>query len=193
MTNEPPDRFHRRVLKRLWQPEPKADDDRHYWSEAAFRRELLGLLPRLRAHALVLSTNRDEADDLLQETCVKAMTRWRQFSGTGPLAAWLFRIMQNTWRDQLRSNAVRTSDPLPAELPDARARPEDRVELGEVRRAIGALPPEQRAALLLVAVEGLSYREAAGAMTVPIGTVRSRVSRARAALVEQLKMDCGNE
>jgi len=187
MTDENVERFPR--LRRLWSGEPPGRPGRHSRQEQRFRRELLGLLPRLRGHALALTGAPDRADDLLQETCERALKRWRQWSGSGPLAAWLLRVMHNRWYDLLRAEKVRTADPLPERGPNLASPPraEDRTELDQTLAAMGGLPPEQRATLLLVSVEGLSYREAAEVMAVPVGTVRSRVSRARAALIDRLQ------
>lgn len=186
MTDEKPQRF----PWSRWPSsmEPSGQLGRHSSQEQQFRRELLSLLPRLRGHALALTGAPDRADDLLQETCERALLRWRQWNGSGPLAAWLLRTMHNRWYDSLRASKVRSADPLPEQGPAIAvpSRAEERTELEQTLAAMSNLRPEQRAALLLVSVEGLSYREAAQVMDVPVGTVRSRVSRARAALMEML-------
>lgn len=189
MTDEDAKRFP--WLRRLWSGEPAGWLGRHSLQEQRFRRELLGLLPRLRAHALVLTGAPDRADDLLQDTCERALMRWRQWNGSGPLAAWLFRVMHNRWNDRLRAESVRAADPLPDDVPALAdpSRAEGRTELEQTLAAMDGLPAEQRAALLLVSVEGMSYREAADVMAVPVGTVRSRVSRARAALIDRLEQN----
>ena len=191
MTDEGAERFPVGWLRRLWSGEPEGQASRHSMQEQHFRRELLGLLPRLRGHALALTGAPDRADDLLQDTCERALTRWRQWNGSGPLAAWLLRVMHNRWRDRLRAEAVRATDPLPEYGPALADPPraEDRTELEQTLVAIDGLAPEQRATLLLVSVEGLSYREAAQVMEVPVGTVRSRISRARSALIGRLTPD----
>lgn len=193
MTNESAERFPPaarplRWWQALWSREPRGGADRHVRREQAFRRELLIALPRLRAHAIALTGVPDRADDLVQDTCERALARWCQYSGEGPLAAWLLRILHNRWRDRLRAEALRAADPLPDGGP-ALADPstaQDDAELAQTLRAMAGLSAEHRAALLLVAVEGMSYREAAEVMDVAVGTIRSRVSRARAALAAGL-------
>jgi RNA polymerase sigma-70 factor (ECF subfamily) len=192
MTDEGAERFHRPWWHVLWSREPDGSTTRHGIEEQRFRRDLLLLLPRLRGHALALTGASERADDLVQDTCERALRRWRQYNGEGPLAAWLLRILHNRWRDRLRADAVRAADPLPNDGPALADPPraQDGAELAQTLCAIARLPADQRAALLLVAVEGMRYREAAEVMAVPVGTVRSRVSRARAALAANL--DAGN-
>lgn len=186
MTDEKTERFP--WLRRSWSREPTGRTPRHSHQEQRFRRELLVQLPRLRGHALALTGAPDRADDLLQDTCERALIRWRQWNGSGPLAAWLLRVMHNRWRDRLRAESVRRADPLPDDGPALADPPraEEQTELEQTLVAMDALPPDQRATLLLVGVEGLSYRQAADVLEVPVGTVRSRISRARAALNEAL-------
>jgi RNA polymerase sigma-70 factor, ECF subfamily len=127
----------------------------------------------------------------VQAACLKALERWHQWQPGTSLASWLFRIVQNTWIDEFRSRARQATDPdedalleLPGE--DGRAVVERRSELRAVRQAMAALPEEQRAVLLLVTVDGLSYQEAADALGVPMGTVMSRLARARARLADAI-------
>ncbi len=117
MTDEGGERFHPPERhspwwRTLWSREPRGRSDRHIRQEQAFRRELLLALPRLRGHAMALTGAPDRADDLVQDTCERALARWRQYSGEGPLAAWLLRILHNRWHDRLRAEAVRASEPL---------------------------------------------------------------------------------
>ena len=188
MTDEDAGRFPAGWSWRLRGGEPAVEMGRLSPGEQRFRRELLALLPRLRAHARVLTGAPDRADDLLQDTCERVLLRWRQWNGSGSLVAWVLRVMHNLWYDRLRAEAVRATDPLPEDGPAVTDPPraEGQAELAQTLAAMSALLPEQRAALLLVSVEGLSYREAAEVLQVPVGTVRSRVSRARAALVDAL-------
>lgn len=155
------------------------------------RAQIVSLLPRLRRFAHGLTPDRHLADDLVQAACLKALERWHQWQPGTSLASWLLRIVQNTWIDEFRSRARQATDSdddalldLPGE--DGRAVVERRSELQAVRRGIAALPEEQRAVLLLVTVDGLSYQEAADALGVPMGTVMSRLARARGKLADAI-------
>ena len=150
--------------------------------------ELVELLPRLRRFAYALSGSVEEGDEVVQTACVKALARLDQFQPGTRLDSWMFRIVQTSWLDHVRSRKRR--EPAPeAELEAlgdsglGARRPEARLELEAVRAQMAALPDDQRAALALVAIEGLSYAEAAAALEVPVGTVMSRISRARARLL----------
>jgi RNA polymerase sigma-70 factor, ECF subfamily len=155
-----------------------------------FGDQLIAVLPRLRRFARGLAGSIVEADDLVQAACERALARRHQFQEGTRFDSWMFRIVQTIWIDQIRARDVRKEDAL---LVDARhgsdepvRRAEARLSLGEVRRAVERLPPDQRAALLLVTVEGLSYKEAAAVAGVPVGTIMSRLARARVALQAQL-------
>jgi RNA polymerase sigma-70 factor (ECF subfamily) len=151
------------------------------------RDELAGLLPRLRRFARALTANAADADDLVQTALEKALSRSAQFQPGSRLDAWMFRIMKNAWIDEARARQVRSRRWAPEEAgahvagEDARSI-EARMELKEVETAMATLPDEQRAAIALVLVEGLSYKDAAAALEVPIGTLTSRLARGRAAL-----------
>jgi RNA polymerase sigma-70 factor (ECF subfamily) len=153
------------------------------------REQLLDALPRLRRFARSLTGNRQDGDDLMQNTVERALQRgWP--NGVEPLA-WLFKVCKNLWIDELRARSVRVKAAQTRELDEEPAISGEDVaiaELGlrEVEHALDALPAEQRAVLALVAIEGLSYREAADVLETPIGTVMSRLARARAALAERL-------
>ncbi len=146
--------------------------------------EIESCIPALRRYAHALVRDREGADDLVQDCLERAVARRGHWRGDGPVRAWLFRILLNRFRDQLRS--VRASVQLvPAESLVETAQPgdqEDRLALREVHDAIGRLPLDQRAALLLVALEGFSLAEAAEALDIPEGTLTSRLARARQAL-----------
>ncbi|MEM9762786.1 MAG: RNA polymerase sigma factor [Pseudomonadota bacterium] len=153
------------------------------------RANLAVLVPRLRRFALALCRNQDEGDDLVQTACMKALDRAEQFKPGTRLDSWMFRIVQTTFLDQRRKHARRgheappeTLDTLSDEGREAR-RFDDRLVLGRIREAIGALPEEQRLVIGLVAIEGYSYKEAAAVLDIPVGTVMSRLSRARARLL----------
>lgn len=148
---------------------------------------LIALLPRLRRFACGLSGSVDDGDDLVQSACERALSRMDQFAPGTRLDSWMFRIVQNVWIDR-RRGAKRRGTVVPVEsiddLPgaDGVREVEARIELAQVRRAVGDLPDEQREVLMLVTVDGMSYREAATTLDIPIGTVMSRLARARLAL-----------
>jgi RNA polymerase sigma-70 factor (ECF subfamily) len=156
------------------------------------RLELVSLVPRLRRLGYALTGSIDDGDDLVQSACERALTRLDQFAPGTRLDSWMFRIMQNLWTDHKRSPRPRREiSAQPADLEtlvvgDAEREIEGRLFLAEVRRAVAALPAEQRAVLAVVCVEGLSYREAAQVLEIPIGTVMSRLSRARLAVGQAL-------
>ena len=155
-----------------------------------FSDQLIAVLPRLRRFARGLAGSAAEADDLVQAACERALARAHQFQEGTRFDSWMFRIVQTIWIDQLRARDVRKEDGDVAEErlgSDAPVRViEARLALGEVRLAVERLPPDQRAALMLVTVDGLSYKEAAEVAGVPVGTIMSRLARARIALQQQL-------
>ncbi|MEO1472305.1 MAG: sigma-70 family RNA polymerase sigma factor [Pseudomonadota bacterium] len=146
------------------------------------------LVPRLRRFAYALTGSREAGDDLVQNACIKALGRLDQFQRGTRLDRWMFRILRNQFIDdhrRLRRRGVHDGGEEIDALTDgglAAGRAESRLHLARVRDAVAALPDEQREVLALVAIEGLSYREAAETLTLPIGTVMSRLSRARARL-----------
>ena len=160
-----------------------------------FSDQLIAVLPRLRRFARGLAGSAVEADDLVQAACERALARRHQFQEGTRFDSWMFRIVQTIWIDQIRARNARRED---GELGGGRLgsdepvrRVEARLSLGEVRRAVECLPTDQRAALLLVTVDGLSYREAAAVVGVPVGTIMSRLARARVALQAQLEAGGG--
>ena len=160
---------------------------------ARFGDQLIAVLPRLRRFARGLSGSVADADDLVQAACERALARQHQFQEGTRFDSWMFRIVQTIWIDQVRSRDVRKEDGDIAEdrlgSDEPARRVEARLALDEVRRALDRLPPDQRTALLLVTVEGLSYKEAAEVVQVPVGTIMSRLARARIAL--QLQVEAG--
>lgn len=153
------------------------------------RREIAALVPRLRRFAGVLAGSTEDGDDIVQTACVKALSGLDRFTPGTRLDSWMFRIVRNTFLDVVRTRRRRptVSDPDVLEQhSDAglgARRAEDRLRLAEVRDAIAALPQEQREVLALVALDGLSYKDAAAALDLPIGTVMSRLARAREKLM----------
>lgn len=174
-------------------PEAAAAGDRP--AEAAFGEQLVAVLPRLRRFARGLAGGAAAADDLVQAACERALARAHQFQEGTRFDSWMFRIVQTIWIDQLRARDVRKEDGEVAEErlgSDAPVRRiEARLALDEVRLAVDRLPAEQRAVLMLVTVDGLSYKEAADVAGVPVGTVMSRLARARVALHQQLAAGAG--
>jgi RNA polymerase sigma-70 factor (ECF subfamily) len=153
---------------------------------------MAAIVPRLRRFAYGLTGSIDAGDDLVQSTCERALSRLHLWQPGTRLDSWMYRIMQNLWIDELRSGRRREiatdSDELDAMVGgDAEREVGVRLDLAAVRRHIAGLPPDQRAVLLLVSVDGLSYKEAAAVLEVPIGTVMSRLARARLALARALE------
>ena len=140
---------------------------------------IVELIPRLRRYARALAGDRSAADDLVQDTLERAWSKFHLYRRGTDLRAWLFTVMHNVYVNQLRS--AKLAAPLDEEMPEL-ARPAhetDALMLRDVESAIRRLPPEQREVLLLVALEDMSYDGAAQALGIPIGTVMSRLARAR--------------
>ncbi|MEJ6392118.1 RNA polymerase sigma factor [Gymnodinialimonas sp. 2305UL16-5] len=154
------------------------------------KRDLIGLLPRLRRFARSLTRSAPEADDLVQEACLRAISRADQWDPTQPLDRWVFRIMRNLWISELRKNTVRVGQgQVPADEADE-LRSVDTGEAAlavtEVQSHIARLPEDLSAVLLTVSVEGYSYAEAAELFEIPIGTIMSRIHRARKLLAQAM-------
>lgn len=155
------------------------------------RQMMIDLLPRLRRFAYSLTGDLDKADDLVQDTCVRALANLTQWQAGTRLDSWMYRIAQNLWLDRIRSQKVR-GEVLDVDAienvggSDGRSITEGRLDLARVSRDINRLPQDQQILIGLVCVDGLTYREAAEALGIPIGTVMSRLSRARRALSEAL-------
>ena len=155
-----------------------------------FKHVLLETLPQLRRFAHSLAGNRHDGDDLMQTTVERVLERGMP-AGVG-LRPWMFKICKNLWIDDRRAHAVRVRAATVPELAEERVVSGEDVAIGEltlreVERAMALLPEEQRLVLSLVAVEGLAYREAAEVLDAPIGTVMSRLARARAALARHFE------
>lgn len=149
--------------------------------DRAFERELVQLIPHLRAFARALSGDAVLADDLAQDAVAKAWAARDSFTLGTNMKAWLFMILRNQFYSEKRRTWRSTSlDPeIAASTLVAVENPASAVELDEVRRAVAMLPEEQREPLILVGAAGLSYEEVSAIMGVAIGTIKSRVSRAR--------------
>jgi len=143
------------------------------------RRAIVDLIPRLRRYARALVGDRATADDLVQDTLERAWVKFHLYRDGTDLRAWLFTVMHNVHVNRIR--ATRSTDPLDDELPEMaqRGTQGDALIVRDLDRAVVRLPDEQREVLLLVALEDMSYEEVARALGIPIGTVMSRLSRAR--------------
>jgi RNA polymerase sigma-70 factor (ECF subfamily) len=152
-------------------------------------------IPRLRRYARYLRREPDHADDLVQECLARAIAKIETWQPGTNLRAWLFVILRNCHINEIRreQRVVSLEDETPASEPalSVPGSQETRVALAEVRRAYLSLSEEHREVLLLVAIEGLQYEEAAEILEVPLGTVRSRLSRARQALRQALDAGLG--
>lgn len=151
------------------------------------RARMVAVLPRLRRFAYALTGNTEQGDDLVQETCLRALSRVERWQPGSRLDSWMYRIAQNIWLDRKRASKVRgeTVDvEVVEQLPgsDGRDITESHLTLEEVSVALERLPAEQRAVIALVCIEGVSYKEAAEITDVPIGTIMSRLARARQTL-----------
>lgn len=155
-------------------------------------REIIDLLPRLRRLARVLARDATDADDLVQLTVERALVRRGQWQSGTRLDSWMFRIMKNAWIDESRARkrraAVLSPEDAAAEIgSDGAGVMEVRMQARAVEDAMARLPDDQRLAVALVLVEGLSYKEAAEVLDVPQGTLTSRLGRGRAALLADLQ------
>jgi RNA polymerase sigma-70 factor (ECF subfamily) len=152
---------------------------------------LVALLPRLRRFARSLSRNQHDADDLVQLAMERALRSLEQFRAGASLASWLFGIMKNAWIDTCRARTRRAEVALPEDSGEHPAvSPVDTdASLWSVSAAMNKLPEEQRLAVALVLVEGMSYKEAAAVLEIPIGTLTSRLARGREALAATLSAE----
>ena len=156
------------------------------------RGRIIELLPRLRRFAYSLAGDLDRADDLVQETCVRALANAAQWQPGTRLDSWMYRIAQNCWFDQMRARKVR-GEVVDIETQtqlsgcDGREVIEQRQKLAVVSAKLAGLPRDQQLLIGLVCIDGASYKEAAETLNLPIGTVMSRLSRARQALAQALE------
>lgn len=156
-----------------------------------FQRDIVELLPRLRRLARVMARDFADADDLVQLSVERALGRRDQWRPGTRLDSWMFRIMRNAWIDETRARA-RTARVIESGLQTeniadaAVATLQLRLEAAAAEQALAQLPLDQRLAVALVLIDGLSYREAAEVLEVPVGTLTSRLVRGRMTLQEQL-------
>jgi RNA polymerase sigma-70 factor (ECF subfamily) len=159
-------------------------------ADAEMRDLLLGAIPALRAFAYSLTYNLDRSDDLVQDTLVRAWTKADSFQRGTNLTAWLFTILRNLFysEQRKRKREVEDSDGVHAARLTSLPEQEIRVEMREFQEALDGLPLSQREALVLVGAQSFTYEEAAAICGVAVGTMKSRVSRARGRLIETLGM-----
>lgn len=143
------------------------------------KQHLVDLIPRLRRYARALAGDRASADDLVQDTLERAWAKLHLYRRGTDLRAWLFTVMHNVHVNRVR--AARPTEILDEDMPELaqRAVQGDALAVRDLDRALARLPDEQRAVLLLVTIEEMSYEEVARTLEIPIGTVMSRLSRAR--------------
>lgn len=154
-----------------------------------FKTEMIRLLPRLRRFALSLTRSVPDADDLVQDACAAALQKWHQYDAGQPLDRWMFRIIRNLWISEIRKRQVRQGQGHVAaedatELQTANA--DDTIAARQVHGKVSALPAELSRPLMLVCAEGYSYQEVSELLDIPVGTVMSRIHRARKLLVSTL-------
>jgi len=163
--------------------------------DPSVREAMLSTVPSLRAFAISLSGNVDRADDLVQETLLRAMANIESFQPGTNMSAWLFTILRNLFRSEYRKRRreVEDTDGSYAETLTSHPEQQGRIEFEEFRKALSQLPPDQREALILVGASGFSYEEAASICECAVGTIKSRVNRARTRLSGLLAIDSADD
>ncbi len=163
-------------------------EDRAEKEAPSFKRELLATLPSLRAFAVSLSGRHDKADDLVQDTVMKAWAKQSSFEMGTNLKAWLFTILRNEFYSQMRKRGREVQDTEGAFTERMAVHPSQYgiMDLADFKKALDALPDDQREAVILIGASGFSYEEAAEICKCAVGTMKSRVSRARTRLQTML-------
>jgi len=163
--------------------------------DPTIRDQILAAVPSLRAFAISLCGNVDRADDLVQETLLRALANIDSFQPGTNLPAWLFTILRNLFRSEYRKRRreVEDADGSYAETLKAQPSQTSHVEFQEFRTALAKVPPDQREALILVGASGFSYEEAAEICGCAVGTIKSRVNRARTRLAQLLHIENPND
>lgn len=158
---------------------------------ASFRDDLIRTIPSLRAFAISLAQNNDRADDLVQETLVKAWDKQASFHLGTNLKAWLFTILRNEFYSQMRKRGreVQDTDGLLTARVAVHPSQQGSLDLKDFRKALETLPEDQREAIILIGASGFSYEEAADICGCAVGTIKSRVSRARTRLQDMLGIE----
>jgi RNA polymerase sigma-70 factor (ECF subfamily) len=159
--------------------------------EDTLRDQMLATVPSLRAFAVSLTNSRDRADDLVQETLMRAIAHIDRFQPGTNMHAWLFTILRNLFHSDFRKRKREVEDPDGSYTARLKTHPDQHTHLDyeDFLTALAKLLPEQREALLLVGAQGMSYEEAAQVTGVPVGTVKSRVNRARNRLATLLDIN----
>lgn len=159
--------------------------------EPAIREQLLAAIPSLRAFAISLCGNPDRADDLVQDTLMKAWSHMDRFERGTNLNAWLFTILRNGFFSEHRKRVREVEDGDGSYAATLTTAPDQlsHLDFDDLRRALLKLPADQREAVLLVGAQGFSYEDAAGICGCAVGTIKSRVNRARSRLAELLSLD----
>jgi RNA polymerase sigma-70 factor (ECF subfamily) len=159
--------------------------------DPTLRDTMLAAVPSLRAFAISLSGNVDRADDLVQETLLRALANINSFEPGTNMSAWLFTILRNLFRSEYRKRRREVEDADGSYAETLKSQPEQtgHVEFQEFRVALAKLPDDQREALILVGASGFSYEEAAEICGCAVGTIKSRVNRARTRLANLLSID----
>ena len=160
-------------------------------SAFSFKREMLAVLPSLRAFAVSLARRHDKADDLVQETVMKAWGKKESFQPGTSMRAWLFTILRNEFYSQMRRKGRELPDPDGVFAGNLATHPEQygKLDLADFKTALDTLPDDQREAIVLIGASGFSYEEAAEIAGVAVGTIKSRVNRARVKLQEILTVE----
>jgi RNA polymerase sigma-70 factor (ECF subfamily) len=163
--------------------------------EPTIRDQLLAAVPSLRAFAISLCGNVDRADDLVQETLMRALANIHSFQPGTNMPAWLFTILRNLFRSEYRKRRREVEDPDGSYAETLKTQPEQtsHMEFKEFRDALAKLPADQREALVLVGASGFSYEEAAEICGCAVGTIKSRVNRARTRLAHLLAIENTND
>jgi RNA polymerase sigma-70 factor, ECF subfamily len=164
-------------------------------TEHPVKDSMIAAIPSLRAFAISLCGNVDRADDLVQETLMRAIAHLSSFQPGTNMSAWLFTILRNAFRSEYRKRRREVEDADGKYADTLKSNPEQhsRVEFDEMLTALAKLPPDQREALILIGASGFSYEEAAAICECAVGTIKSRVSRARSRLAELLSIESPDE
>jgi RNA polymerase sigma-70 factor, ECF subfamily len=185
----PPEPLPQRLLDLLDRLAVK--DKSHPQGNKLVKDSLLSTIPNLRGFAISLCGDRDRADDLVQETLLKAWAHMDSFQEGTNLLAWLFTILRNTYLSEMRKRRreVQDSDGTQAASLSTAPAQQGHVDMEDMRKALGVLSPDQREAVVLVGAAGMSYEEAAEVANCAVGTMKSRVNRARVRLIGLLGVD----
>jgi len=163
--------------------------------DPALRDAMLAAVPSLRAFAISLSGNVDRADDLVQETLLRAIANIESFQPGTNMSAWMFTILRNLFRSEYRKRRREVEDTDGSYADTLKSHPEQgsHLEFKEFKSALSKLPPDQREALILVGASGFSYEEAAAICECAVGTIKSRVNRARTRLADLLSIESAED